>query len=39
MGKGRRDEIAAVSSSELKEQLVLKKQLGKGGFAAVFLGG
>ncbi|GLC39889.1 hypothetical protein PLESTB_000671600 [Pleodorina starrii] len=36
--KGRKDEIAAVTADELRSQLVLKKLVGKGGFAAVYLG-
>lgn len=36
--KGRKDEIGGVTSAQLRQDLVLKKQIGKGGFAAVFLG-
>lgn len=36
--KGKKDEVTAVTASELRNQLVLKKMVGKGGFAAVYLG-
>ncbi|GIL80733.1 hypothetical protein Vretifemale_10044 [Volvox reticuliferus] len=36
--KGRKDEVSALTADELRSQLVLKKMVGKGGFAAVYLG-
>jgi hypothetical protein len=36
--KGKKDEISAVTADELRSQLVLKKLVGRGGFAAVYLG-
>ncbi|GLI70963.1 hypothetical protein VaNZ11_016065 [Volvox africanus] len=36
--KGRKDEVAALTADQLRSQLVLKKMVGKGGFAAVYLG-
>lgn len=36
--KGKKDEVAAVTADELRSQLVLKKMVGRGGFAAVYLG-
>ncbi|GIL63229.1 hypothetical protein Vafri_17350, partial [Volvox africanus] len=36
--KGRKDEVAALTADELRSQLVLKKMVGRGGFAAVYLG-
>ncbi|GFR41823.1 hypothetical protein Agub_g2595 [Astrephomene gubernaculifera] len=36
--RSRKDEVAAVTADELRSQLIIKKMVGRGGFAAVFLG-